>query len=706
MKLGKDGRYLVLEELGHVGESAVYKVRDTITDRNLAIKLIPIEITANSNALKKLRDEFKIISHLDHSNIIIAHHFEDTTDSCFYTMDFIAEGTLADALRIEDKGRFSRERTLNIARQTAAALDHAHSRKFKDKRGKIVNGILHRSLRPEKILLAAGDNVKVYDFGVSELIMATTLTLSDSSLKSELLSLPYMAPEQYYDQDCDHHIDIFAFGVIVYEMLTGKLPFPEKGLRFENRDIEIEKVPGFSANQHKAMQKVLAFEKEERYDTASEFVADLERTSRKKNWFFSMSIVALLLALAVFGSLFLSQEKPDQIYDSLPAAVSDLGKKLARSYSGDVRNVAVLGFSNSDGLFKEQWIDMLQDELMVHGKLNSVLQFVEREKISLVLKERNLVELGLNEEEKLEIGKGVNADAILTGNIRLYGDHFTIYARLFETSRRTQIAEGAVKINKSSLPREILTHQTLPDKTSAQQSKDSDSTTGVNKTPVPTDTPVSSERTPLKTSARSPELPILSAETELKKDWQNTAAIRTIIAYETFIEKYDNNPIAANEVSKAKKGLQLLILEERWQDIVKVNDSKSYQVFINYYELEPAAASYVAQAKERLHMRLEWQEIEQINNTKTFKNFINKYRSLEYAAGEVTLAQERLLALYEKTIRNLERHLENIDSIPVKNRKGMKKFCEMFIDDYAADPRATDVVKRAQKILTACDNHK
>jgi serine/threonine protein kinase/tetratricopeptide (TPR) repeat protein len=200
--------YEILELLGKGGMGVVYKARDTKLDRIVALKFLPPQQNVSREAKQRFLREARTASALDHPNICTIHEIGETeTGEHYIVMGHYAGQTLRDALA---SGPLPVERATHLARQLAQALDRAHDA-----------GIAHRDLKPGNIMLTGRDDLKLLDFGLAKLASATQLTQAGTMIGT----IDYMSPEQADARDSDHRTDIWSFGVVLYEMLSGRLPF-------------------------------------------------------------------------------------------------------------------------------------------------------------------------------------------------------------------------------------------------------------------------------------------------------------------------------------------------------------------------------------------------------------------------------------------------------------------------------------------------
>jgi serine/threonine-protein kinase len=215
------GRYEVLRRIGEGGMGAVYEARHALIGKRVAVKVLLEKFHAKSDFVARLLQEARLASSIGHENIVDVTDFGTTDDGrSFVVMEFLDGESLADLERRE--APLPIERSLRIARQAASALGAAHAK-----------GIFHRDVKPENLYLVRrgdADFVKVVDFGISKAVKpggdegAESYRLTHTGL---LLGTPlYMSPEQARgEEDLDHRVDIWALGVLLYECLTGEVPF-------------------------------------------------------------------------------------------------------------------------------------------------------------------------------------------------------------------------------------------------------------------------------------------------------------------------------------------------------------------------------------------------------------------------------------------------------------------------------------------------
>ena len=228
------GNYEVIDGLGEGGMGEVYRARDTVLHREIALKLVHPDFCHHADSLARLRREARALAALNHPNVATLHELAEFGGSCGLVMELVGGQTLADIL---DRRRLKIDEALRLAAQIAAALEAAHER-----------GVVHRDLKPANIKVTADGTVKVLDFGLAkgneEAAEAAASTLMTAS-GVVLGTAPYMSPEQTRGEEIDRRTDVWAFGCVLYEMLTGRLAF-EGGSRTEIVVAILEREPDLS----------------------------------------------------------------------------------------------------------------------------------------------------------------------------------------------------------------------------------------------------------------------------------------------------------------------------------------------------------------------------------------------------------------------------------------------------------------------------
>ena len=214
--LRRIGRYEVLNLLGAGGMGEVYRARDPVLERDVALKLLLPGQLAGTDSAPRLLSEAQSAARLNHPNICTVHEVGSFEGRAFLAMEYIEGETLAHKLR---DGPLALDRVLDYGIQTARALAHAHER-----------GLLHRDLKSSNIIVTSDHRIKVVDFGLAKLLGPSAIaqpTLGPSTSSRMLVGTPaYMSPEVLRGEPADVRSDVWAIGVLLYEMASGEYPFP------------------------------------------------------------------------------------------------------------------------------------------------------------------------------------------------------------------------------------------------------------------------------------------------------------------------------------------------------------------------------------------------------------------------------------------------------------------------------------------------
>ena len=202
------GQYGILSVLGQGGMSTVYRARQLSIHRDVAIKVIEARVSQDDDFLKRFEQEAQLIATLSHTHIVKVFDYGRQDTKIYLVMELLSGGTLNDMLQ---KGPLPPDRVFRIVDQATSALDYAHQK-----------GVVHRDLKPQNLLFDEAGNVLLSDFGLAMLVNQTS-AMTQTGLT---LGTPaYMSPEQWTHNSVDSRADIYAFGVTLYQMITGKLPF-------------------------------------------------------------------------------------------------------------------------------------------------------------------------------------------------------------------------------------------------------------------------------------------------------------------------------------------------------------------------------------------------------------------------------------------------------------------------------------------------
>ncbi|WP_096199315.1 Stk1 family PASTA domain-containing Ser/Thr kinase [Bacillus sp. FJAT-45350] len=203
-----NGRYQILETIGGGGMANVYKARDVILDRDVAVKVLQPQFSGDEEFIKRFRREAQAASSLAHPNVVNIYDVGEEEDVYYIVMEYVEGVTLKEL--IQKNGALPLEDVVDIMSQVTSAISHAHA-----------NHIIHRDIKPHNILISHSGDAKVTDFGIARAISSATITHTNSVMGS----VHYLSPEQARGGLVTYKSDIYSLGIVLYEMVTGKLPF-------------------------------------------------------------------------------------------------------------------------------------------------------------------------------------------------------------------------------------------------------------------------------------------------------------------------------------------------------------------------------------------------------------------------------------------------------------------------------------------------
>ena len=262
-----DGRYEIHELIGVGGMANVYRCTDTIDDREVAIKILKDEYLNNEEFIRRFKNESKAIAMLSHPNIVKVYDVSFGDMIQYIVMEYIDGITLKEY--IDRQGIIEWKDALHLATQILKALQHAHE-----------CGIVHRDIKPQNIMLLQDGTIKVTDFGIARFSDKSTRTMTEQAIGS----VHYIAPEQARGDVTDGKTDIYSVGVMLYEMLTGKLPFDGDSavsvalMQLQSTPKRPREVnPGIPIGLEQITMKAMQKQPSARYTSAAEMLSDIER---------------------------------------------------------------------------------------------------------------------------------------------------------------------------------------------------------------------------------------------------------------------------------------------------------------------------------------------------------------------------------------------------------------------------------------------
>lgn len=266
------GRYVLNEVIGTGGMAVVYRAWDRQELREVAVKVLRSEYNEDAEFIRRFNHEAAAASQMSHPNIVGMYGVGQDGDARYIVMEYVKGRTLKELIR--QAGRVKPQRAVQITLRILAAVDHAHR-----------NHIVHRDIKPQNILIDAEGNVKVADFGIARATNSSTMTFTDSG--NVLGSVHYFSPEQASGQVADEKSDLYSVGVVLYEMVTGEVPFDGetpvsvalKHVQEPPRSARLLE-PEVSKGLDEVILKSLDKEASRRYQTAADMAGDLKRALR------------------------------------------------------------------------------------------------------------------------------------------------------------------------------------------------------------------------------------------------------------------------------------------------------------------------------------------------------------------------------------------------------------------------------------------
>ncbi len=416
------GRYEILQLLGEGGMGAVYKARDRELDRPVALKLIRPELASSPSILARFKQELLLSRQVTHKNVIRIYDLGDADGVKFITMEFV-EGRDLRAL-IQEKKKFSPEEAVEIMQQVCQALEAAHN-----------VGVIHRDLKPQNIMREDSGRILVMDFGLARTMEGDGMT----QVGALVGTMEYMSPEQALAKDLDQRSDLFTAGLILYEMLTGKMPYrAESALaslikRTQERAIPISDhdatLPGALTG---IVNKCLERDPKLRYQSATELLRDLDAWQGKRAaatlgfhadvkpwgqtipWPLLAGIVSVLI-LAVVGYVYRG------------ALFAPAVEK-----AGPVLSLAVMPFQNASGDQSWDWLGpSLADMLSTDVGQSSHLRTVSPDRVQQVFHDLRISANSIVDSSTLgRVAEFTNADTLVWGQFTRLGDQIRIDATL------------------------------------------------------------------------------------------------------------------------------------------------------------------------------------------------------------------------------------------------------------------------------------
>lgn len=385
--------YRIIEKIGAGGMGEVYLAEDTKLDRRVALKFLPAHLCKDDDCRSRFKREAQAVAKLNHPNIVTIFEVSEYKGRPFFAMEHVEGDSLRDVIK---SGKLKLDTVIDLAKQILDGLNKAHQA-----------GVIHRDIKPANIVIDADGRPKILDFGLATIKGGETITKTGSTLGT----IRYMSPEQARGEKVDHHSDLFSFGSVLYEMITGKAPFKGEHEAEEVYNV-IHETPQplarFCSDVPNELQrivsKLLERDLRQRYQTALDVVSDLRRLSTevvstapapRTDWWNRYIVVGaavIIVAMAGYG-----------LFSRFG------GNQSETSADASIKMLAVLPFENLGPTDEDYFADGMTEEITARLAGVSGLAIIAR---TSILKYKG------TEKSIQQIGKELNVDYILEGTIR------------------------------------------------------------------------------------------------------------------------------------------------------------------------------------------------------------------------------------------------------------------------------------------------
>ena len=426
--------YKVLEKLGEGGMGVVYKAEDLKLKRIVAIKFLPTRLSVHGEERERFTLEAQSASALNHPNICTIYEIDEANNETFIVMEYLDGVTLREWIsrKSRESGGYRKlgmKEALDIATQIAEGLEKAHEK-----------GIIHRDIKSENIMVTAEGRAKIMDFGLAKLHGVSKLTKTGSTVGT----IAYMSPEQVEGIETDHRSDIFSFGVVLYEMLSGQLPFRaqhETAVMYEI--INVDPKPLSEGNEggdddlNRIVFKCLEKDREVRYQSMKDIAIDLKRYRRDSE---GKRIERKVMppserppSEATAGRSARPRNKWVKIAAAiiLVGLIAAAGIYLLPSKGGSIESIAVLPFTNASPDSNSEYLS----DGITEGIINSLSRLP-----GLTVMSRNSVFRYKGSDVDVQgVAKKLNVQAVLVGRITRRADNLTVSTELIDARNNSHL---------------------------------------------------------------------------------------------------------------------------------------------------------------------------------------------------------------------------------------------------------------------------
>jgi tetratricopeptide (TPR) repeat protein/predicted Ser/Thr protein kinase len=439
------GRYEILESLGEGGMGAVYKARDRELDRLVALKVIRPDLARNPAIIQRFKQELILARQITQRNVVRIFDLGEAAGIKFITMEYVEGQDLHSLLQAHKK--FAPKEAVEIILQTCRALEAAHG-----------EGIIHRDLKPQNIMRHKQGRIVVMDFGLARTLEAVGMTQTGALVGT----MDYMSPEQALGKDLDQRSDLFALGLIFYELLTGKMPYKSESVvasllkRTQERAVPVlthdATIPTVLSN---VVSKCLEPDLNLRYQTSSEILADLEAwqggraaatlrfPTGSRPWgqtipWHWIGGVAAVLVLAIVGFLFRDK----------------LLRPATHGPTGPVVSLAILPFRNASGDPGLDWLGSSMAEMLsTDVGQSSQLRTVSPNRLHQIFTDLRITSTTVLDPAAIRrVADFSSADRVVWGQYAKFGDQIRIDATVQDIKNDRTVSLKVDVPNEKEIP--------------------------------------------------------------------------------------------------------------------------------------------------------------------------------------------------------------------------------------------------------------
>jgi serine/threonine protein kinase/Tfp pilus assembly protein PilF len=443
------GRYTIIEELGRGGMGVVYQAEDTQLKRTAALKFLPPDRTHIPELHERFMHEAQAAAALNHPNIVTIYEINEHQDQTYIAMEYVEGQTLKDRI---DRGPLPLEEAIDIALQIAEGLKKAHQKV-----------IVHRDIKPANIIITDEGVVKILDFGVAKLKGTTCLTQEGTTIGTAA----YMSSEQASGKEADQRSDIWSLGVILYEMITGRLPFMgehNQTVIYAILNQEPEPVTGLRSGVpmelERIIDKALAKDPEERYQNVADLKVDLKTLAKRaETTATSPSVTSKVEHQAVANKKRAALKRVGIAAAGLIVILAAAALLLLRAPSDTIDSLAVLPFVNQSSDDSVAWLSTGIPETVITS-----LQQIPKLRVTSFL---SLLERYRDAQPSVEdVKRHYDVRAVAKGRVSVVRQNISVHVEIVDTRNQSVIfanqyqiedMEGLLDLQKS-IARDITEH--------------------------------------------------------------------------------------------------------------------------------------------------------------------------------------------------------------------------------------------------------